>query len=231
MSTIFVPEPQRHTITREGLLDGTFLERARAIPGLQALSDEQLEESLDSALASKRRTHEVWIFAYGSLIWNPAFEYEDRVGAVVKGWHRSFCLSAPFGRGTPENPTLFLALNQGGSAEGVAYKLPKGREREELLLVWRREMFSEGYRAEWVKLLTGTDAFWALTFVANPGAKSFVGELAPRIVAERLRSANGPLGTGLEYLTDTIRHLEDVNLRDPRLDRIKKLIDAGQVTS
>lgn len=227
MSTVLAPEPERHTITRKGLLDGTFLKRARAIPGLQALTDQQLEESLDDALRSLQRKQEVWIFAYGSLIWNPAFEFENRVAASVKGWHRSFCLSAPFGRGTPENPTLFLALNQGGSAEGVAYKLPKGREREELLLVWRREMFSEGYQAEWVKIHTKGDAFWAITFVANPDAKSFVGELAPEVVADRLRNARGPLGTGLEYLSDTIRHLEQVGLRDDLLNRIKKLTDAG----
>jgi len=227
MSPRALPDPERHAITREGLLDGTFLERARAIPGLQALTDQQLEESLDGTLRFLCGQQDVWIFAYGSLIWNPAFDFEERVAASVEGWHRSFCLSAPFGRGTPENPTLFLALNEGGNAEGVAYRLSRGREREELLLVWRREMFSEGYQAKWVEVHSKAEVFRAITFVANPSATSFVGELTPEVVADRLRKANGPLGSGLEYLYDTIHHLQKVGLRDDLLDSIGQLTGVG----
>ncbi len=222
-----LPDHERHAITRNGLLDGTFLERARAIPGLQALTDQQLEESLDDTLRCLYGQQQVWIFAYGSLIWNPAFDFEERVAASLEGWHRSFCLSAPFGRGTPQNPSLFLALNEGGHAEGVAYKLPKGREREELLLVWRREMFSDGYQAEWVEVHSKAEVFRAIIFVANPSAKSFVGELTPEVIADRLRNASGPLGSGLEYLSDTIHHLKQVGLRDDLLDSIGQLTGVG----
>ncbi|MDR7145033.1 gamma-glutamylcyclotransferase [Rhizobium sp. BE258] len=225
MNPALQQEDERHLITRQALLDGTFLARARSIPGVVALTDEELEDSLGRSLVAASSEDGIWIFAYGSLIWNPAFEYEVRVAAYADGWHRSFCLSAPFGRGTPESPTLFLALNQGGRAEGVAYKLPKGREREELLLVWRREMFTSGYQAEWIRVVTPTETLRALAFVANPLSPSFVGELSAEAVAERLFRARGPLGTALEYLFDTIRHLEQINLNDEHLGEVKKHVD------
>ncbi|WP_413711724.1 gamma-glutamylcyclotransferase [Rhizobium sp. Rhizsp82] len=217
--------PNEHAITRDALLNGSFLLRARSIPGVSALTDEQLERSLDEAMASRPHGDEVWLFAYGSLIWNPAFDYEDRVGASVTGWQRSFCLSAPFGRGTPEHPTLFLALDKGGEVNGVAYKLPKGRERDELLLVWRREMFASGYQAKWVKIQKSSGECWAITFVANTISSTYEGQLSPEAVSERLRKAEGPLGSGIEYLYDTIRHLEELGLDDMSLNKIKRLID------
>ena len=90
-----VPPPvERVTITREALLDGSLLARARARmpPGMAMLSDAEIEADLDATLTRHPPGEDVWLFGYGSLMWNPAIEFAERRGGVVHGWHRRFCL-------------------------------------------------------------------------------------------------------------------------------------------
>jgi cation transport protein ChaC len=91
--------------------------------GVNVLSEAQLQESIGETLKQEKPDSDVWIFAYGSLIWNPIFKFvEQRVGTIY-GWHRRFCLWVPQGRGTPDNPGLVLGLDRGGSCCGIAYRI------------------------------------------------------------------------------------------------------------
>jgi glutathione-specific gamma-glutamylcyclotransferase len=157
----------RKLISRSSLEDGSFLERARAIPGLAVRSDGELEASLDETLAARPTDAPVWLFGYGSLMWNPAFSFAERRIGTLRGWHRRFCLWLRLGRGTPERPGLMLALDRGGTTRGIAFRLAQGEERAELLLVWRREMFTGAYHARWVTLTTGEGPVHAITLVVN----------------------------------------------------------------
>ena len=87
------------------------------------------------------------MFAYGSLMWNPALEFAERSTAKIEGWRRSFCFWTPLGRGTPELPGLMLALEPGGDCEGIAYRLAPHQVRSELAILWNREMLSGVYQA------------------------------------------------------------------------------------
>ena len=87
------------------------------------LSAEEREASLSQALTRYAPGEEAWVFAYGSLMWNPAIEFAERSIARIEGWRRSFCFWMPMGRGTPELPGLMLALEQGGACEGIAYRV------------------------------------------------------------------------------------------------------------
>src|SRR5690349_15856615 len=155
----------RQLISRGSLQDGSFLERVRAIPGLAVRSDRELEASLDETLAARPTGGPVWLFGYGSLMWNPAFSYVVRRKGTLRGWHRQFCMWMRLGRGTPEQPGLTLALDRGGTTHGVAFRLAQSEERAELLLVWRREMFRDAYRARWVTLATDEGPVRAITLV------------------------------------------------------------------
>jgi len=145
---------ERVHITAEALRDGSLLAAARlrasGDPSLVFLSDAEIEAGLDTMLADHPPQQDVWLFGYGSLMWNPAMHYaESRVG-VVRGWHRSYCLWAHMGRGTPEAPGLMLALDRGGSSAGMLFRFPAATARAELSLPWRREMFTGSYAARWV---------------------------------------------------------------------------------
>ncbi|MGL5078293.1 MAG: gamma-glutamylcyclotransferase, partial [Waterburya sp.] len=104
------------------ILESKLLQEMLAHPELTIWSDEKLLASIEATL-QQNSTKELWIFAYGSLIWNPLFEYLERCVVAVEGWHRQFCLLAPVGRGTIENPGLVLGLEPGNSCQGIAYRL------------------------------------------------------------------------------------------------------------
>ena len=129
--------------------------------GMQLLSESQLQESIRVTLNSHKPNTDVWLFAYGSLIWNPAFNFIERRVGTVYGWHRRFCLRALVGRGTPEHPGLVLGLDSGGSCRGVVYRIPAADVESELLLLWRREMVIGSYIPRWVKVVDGTDEVMA----------------------------------------------------------------------
>jgi len=225
------------TITREALADGSMLARVRAMrmPDMVVRTDAEIEASLDAALADRarlfpddaRRTGDVWVFGFGSLMWNPAFAYAERRLGTVAGWHRRFCLWVPLGRGTPANPGLMLALDRGGTCRGVAFRVPAREARDELLLVWRREMFGPAYLARWVRVRIGEASVPAVTFVANRAGPRYAGRIGDAEAARHIASAAGALGTCREYLEGTLGHLAELGIRDSGMDRIARLLPAS----
>ncbi len=216
----------RSIITRETLRDGSLLAEARKRlpPGTLFRSDEQVQADLDAALARHPADEDVWLFGYGSLMWNPALHFVERRGGVVRGWHRRYCLWLHAGRGSPENPGLMLALDRGGSCAGVLFRIAAAEARSELLLAWRREMFTDAYNSRWVTAQTTTGPVRAVTFVANRLYHQYAGPLDDHQIAARLATASGTLGSCREYLTETVAALHAVGLRDHSLERLQRLI-------
>src|SRR5262245_16432500 len=127
---------------RQRLADGNFLATAQQIvpPGARVRTQAELDRSLDGILRRHPAGAAIHVFGYGSLMWNPALAHDGQFRARVYGWHRCFCLRSLIGRGTPETPGLMLALDRGGSCNGMLLRIPASRMREELALLWRREM-------------------------------------------------------------------------------------------
>ncbi|HET7883056.1 MAG TPA: gamma-glutamylcyclotransferase [Acetobacteraceae bacterium] len=222
------PPDAREVITRESLRDGTLLARARALmpPDVTMLSDGEIEADLDASLASHPASEDVWLFGYGSLMWNPAIEFAESRAGVVHGWHRRFCLWLQGGRGTPEKPGLMLALERGGSCAGMLFRIPAAQARDELLLAWRRELFSGAYRSRWVTAATPAGAVRAATFVVNRGHSRYAGRLEEALVASYLATATGSLGSCMTYLSETLAALRALGLRDRSLERLHRLVSA-----
>jgi glutathione-specific gamma-glutamylcyclotransferase len=211
-------------ITRERLASGELLAEARrrAPPGTRFLSDTEITASLDQALAHHDPTQDVWLFAYGSLIWNPAIEFAEQRPLLVRGWHRRFCLTLMMGRGAPDCPGLMLALDRGGACRGVGFRLPATHARNELTLVWRREMFTGAYQARWVAASDGNHPIRALTFVANRDHPRYAGALPQTVIVQRIATASGHLGTSRSYLDNTVLSLRRLGIADPTLERLHR---------
>jgi len=190
----------RIVITREGLRDGSLLAdaRRRMPPGVRLLSEAEIQADLDARLMEHRNAQDVWLFGYGSLMWNPAIDYAEHRAGVVRGWHRRFCLWLHMGRGSPDNPGLMLALDRGGSCAGMLFRIPAAQARSELLLAWRRELFTGAYRSRWVTASTEHGPVRAATFVVNrahprlrgPAGRAGGGR-TPRIGFGRTRQLRG----------------------------------------
>lgn len=95
-----------------------------------------------ATLLAGRPAGAVWIFAYGSLIWNPEAHYVEQRRATAFGWHRSFCMSLTRWRGSPDYPGLMMCLDRGGACEGVAYRLGEGHEERDIDQLLQRELGS-----------------------------------------------------------------------------------------
>lgn len=185
---------------------------------LALLSDAELRPGLAAAMASRPMPAEgLWVFGYGSLIWQPEFAYSERRVGTVHGYHRRFCLLQRRFRGSVEKPGLVLALDVGGSCEGVAFRLTGAEAAETLLPVWRREMRGNGYRARWLPVSTRNGVVEALTFVANPACERYTGRLDERRIAELIAAANGGLGPSAEYLRLTVLACAELGIHDRHL--------------
>lgn len=221
-------------LTRELLLSGELPRLiAEQNPEIRVLSDAERRASLDAVLAGRREVGQgVWVFAYGSLIWNPLFHHVERRRAHVPGWRRSFCLKVKMGRGTPENPGLMLGLAAdrpgGPGCTGVAFRIAEDQVEPELDLLWRREMVAAGYIPRWVALedRAGARFAHAIAFTINPEGPSYCGDLPEAEVVERLATARGRLGSAAEYLLRTHAGLAELGIVDPFVERLAQKVDA-----
>lgn len=211
-------------------LEAKLLQQMLAHPelDLKIWSDEELLHSIATTL-QQQPSQELWIFAYGSLIWNPLFDYIDRCSVVIEGWQRQFCLLAPVGRGTISNPGLVLGLEPGDRCQGIAYRLPIDENLvSELLLLWRREMVVGSYIPKW---LTGKNCdrnLEVLTFTVDCQHPVYVNNLSLEKIVESLATAEGILGSSAEYLCNTVQGLLAAGIEDLALIELDRLVKQKQ---
>lgn len=206
---------------RSGSLRDTYLKSTLAN---LAWSDAQLQRSLRGTLRRRRAVHDgVWVFAYGSLIWNPLFPVAEQRIATIYGYHRSFCLWSRLGRGTRDNPGLVLGLDNGGCCGGLVLRIDAVHAHDELSLLWRREMVTGAYAPTWVRARTPQGAVDAIAFVIDHHSHAYAGRLPEAEIAANIRSAGGVIGPCSEYLEKTAAGLKAHGIRDERLARLANL--------
>ena len=186
----------------------------------RALSDEALAASLAATLAKKPAGSGWWVFAYGSLLWNPLFPFADAKPATLHGLHRHFCLWSLGSRGSVKVPGLVLGLDRGGSCHGVAYRLPARCARAELALLWRREMVVGSYKPRWLQVHSSGHSLTALAFVVNRAHPQYAGRLSPAKQAKVLAAAQGVFGSSADYLERARVALVTHGIVDRYLERL-----------
>jgi cation transport protein ChaC len=194
----------------------------------RALNDEQLSESLTATLAEKPRGAGWWVFAYGSLLWNPLFPVAEMRPATLRGLHRRFCLWSLASRGTPEQPGLVLGLERGGTCRGVALRLPAPLALDELHLLWRREMVVGSYHPRWVKVDADGRDLVALTFVVRRDHPQYAGRLPLARQVAVIASAAGAFGASADYLERTRVALVSHGIVDPYLEQLATKVVAAR---
>lgn len=220
----------RFELTRENVTSGAMRAYIKRMdPTMELQTDEQHRASVAQMLATRPDPGgDVWLFAYGSLIWNPLIEFVDRQPATVYGYHRRFCLWTHRGRGSPEAPGLTLALEKGGTCCGVAYRIAADKAQEELEVVWRREMVAvtTAYVPTWVSMNCNAGRGSAIAFVIDRTHPRYVRGLPDDEAAAAIARAKGPLGRCATYLFNTVSHLEELGLRDQLLFRLRDRVAA-----
>jgi glutathione-specific gamma-glutamylcyclotransferase len=191
-------------------------------------TDDDIARVATALLGDRPASGEIWIFAYGSLIWAPEFEYvEERLG-TVGGWHRSFCLGwVRIYRGTPERPGIMLALDRGGSCKGVLFRLPPDTMEANLHKLLKREMPikpSGEPSARWMTAKTPQGPTRAIGFPISRKSDVYLPGLTTEVVVHALATAAGERGSMAEYLHGTITHLAQRGIHDEYLWRLQALV-------
>lgn len=190
------------------------------------MSDDDVEAICDALLLHRPQDGDLLVFAYGSLLWNPAFEADREEPAIALGWHRAFRMRQIAWRGSPENPGLMMVLDRGGSCSGIAVSVSRERRRDAVRALIRREMStrSTANQPRWVSIDVGGRRELALAFCIDRGSAVYAGRQSEDAVADTLSRAIGPAGSCAEYLMRTVNALADRNIRDRSLLRLQALV-------
>ena len=180
--------------------------------------------SAPEVAACLARRCDIWIFGYGSLMWNPGFPHRVAEPALLHGWHRSFCIYSHRYRGTPERPGLVLGLDRGGSCRGMAFRVGAAHAAEALHYLWEREMVGGVYHMREVGVRTAAGVIPAHAFTVRRTHPGYAGRLSLERTAQLILQGLGGRGPCREYLENTVRQLECLGLVDGPLHRLEQTV-------
>ncbi len=185
-------------------------------------TEAQRQASIELALVDWQHGEDVWVFAYGSLIWRPEFDYVERRVATLHGYHRALCLWSRVNRGTPECPGLVFGLDRGGACRGVVYRL-SGKEVPDFFpKLWAREMSTGSYQPRWQRCTTPEGPVLALAFVMDRDCPAYISALPRAELLAIIRRAKGKFGPCTDYVVQTESALRDAGIRDRKLESIAR---------
>lgn len=192
-------------------------------------SDDRRRAHLEETIARAPDPDAIWVFGYGSLIWDPRFDPVETRAATLEAHRRSFCFWTTMGRGTPEQPGLGLAIVPGGGpVQGLAYRLDPASLDEVLEALWLREMRAGVYHAEWKRMETPDGDVHAIVYVANDDHPNYAGDLLLEDQARIMAKAKGENGRSYEYLGNLVKEFHRLGIADEHhcalYDRIMEIV-------
>ena len=225
-----VTQPEKSLLRLTPEMFAMWEQRARAAgwPAGWRLPDEAIEASRLAVLGDHPEGDDLWIYSYGSLMWDPGFHFAEVRLADAENYQRRFTLKINLGRGSPNYPALMLSLEPGeGRCRGLAFRIAADSVHAESAILWRREMLRGGYAPAMVPMTTPQGPISALAFVSNPSHPSYIGELPLVETAAMIASGKGVLGTNQEYLVQLATQLDALGIQDPYVEQLHAQISAG----
>jgi cation transport protein ChaC len=199
-------------------------------PHLEALrSWVHTDEEREAIRAETLRGHggDLWIFAYGSLMWDPALRFAEVRRAMADGHARRFILLDDKGaRGTREAPGLMAALDTGDGCEGLAFRIRAADVEVETEILFRREAIGPGYTPGFIPIRIAEDEASALTFLANHDYPDIRGDIPRTEQIRCIATGSGFLGTSREYLAKVVGHFAHLGIADDHCTDLLRAVDA-----
>ncbi len=172
------------------------------------------------------RRGDLWVFGYGSLMWDPGFAFGEAQPALLRGYHRRFCVYSHTYRGTPERPGLVLGLDRGGSCRGIAFRVRAGDVAPALRYLWDREMGRNTYRLRELKVEIAAGTVAAHAFVVDRSNPHYTGPLSLEETARLILQGIGGRGSCRDYLEKTVAELRKLGHLDGSLHRLEERVRA-----
>jgi len=167
---------------------------------------------------------DLWVFTYGSLMWDPGFAHIAAEPGLLRGYHRTFCIYSSRYRGTVKAPGLVLGLDPGGACKGIVYRIAAADKPAALEALWQREMRRGVYRPRLIPVSTPNGRRSALAFVANRTHAGYAGRLEIDDAARIIAMCCGERGPNIDYLVYTLRHLDALGVHDHHLHRLLEVV-------
>lgn len=161
-----------------------------------------------------------WIFAYGSLMWRPEFEFEQNVPAKLTGFHRRLSVYSNHYRGTTDRPGLVFGLDQGGFCEGLAYKVSDENWKSTLQYVRERELITEIYHEAVLPVAALGQTIEAVTYVVDRQHEQYAAVKSAAETLKIIRQGYGISGSCVDYVLNTVRHLRAMGVHDAELEAL-----------
>ena len=174
---------------------------------------------------------DLWVFAYGSLMWRPDFPFVERVEARLVGAHRALCVYSFVHRGTAERPGLVLGLDHGGTCRGIAYRVSAGDRADAVAYLRKREQVTSVYREVirpiWLQRKR-EQRVPGLCYMVDRGHPQYAGRLSLEQQLHHVRQGHGISGANRDYVTATVAALEQLGYRETELHLLAQML-GGQL--
>ena len=170
---------------------------------------------------------DLWVFAYGSLMWRPGFEFLERRSARLVGAHRALCVYSFVHRGTPQRPGLVLGLDRGGNCRGIAYRVAAAKRTATIDYLRAREQVTKVYREASRAVWLDDDpqqSVHALCYVVDRGHRQYAGRLPLAQQLHYVRQGHGRSGACRDYVLAAVKELQTHGYRDDALRRLAEQI-------
>jgi glutathione-specific gamma-glutamylcyclotransferase len=198
------------------------------------LSDEELESTRRALLGAHcAGQSDLWVYGYGSLMWDPGFHFTEVRLADLRGYQRRFSYKTHIARGTRERPALMLTLERGKAeccCRGLAFRIAAHAADVESGMLWRREMLRGGYRPALLPVTTPQGDLTALVMTVNPAHPDYAGELPFDDTAAMIAAAEGVTGTNRDYLEQLARQLDHLGIDDPYVMSLMQRVQSLALT-
>ena len=194
---------------------------------IRPITERRRADLLLKTLGNAPEPSAIRVFGYGSLMWNPCFDYTDSSPAILHNYRRGFSIWSVYARGTPENPGLGFALEKetGSICDGIVFTLPSNTTSEDLIPLWEREMWTDTYRPVWTYVEANGECVAALTFVVSKDHIQYAGDLPTRVKAEYIVKAAGKYGTCSDYLAQTVYTMRRLGINDAQLEELLEIVE------
>lgn len=171
---------------------------------------------------------DLWVFGYGSLMWRPGFAFAECRPALLRGWHRDLCITSIRYRGTPERPGLVTGLDRGGACRGRAYRVTEAERPAAVEYLDARELATRAYHARWLTVtLDDGRRVRAYGYTADPHHAQYAGHLSRDDKLALILQGHGREGPCWDYLANTVRHLDDLGIRDGLMHAMLAAVNAA----
>ncbi|MGL5447857.1 MAG: gamma-glutamylcyclotransferase [Rhabdaerophilum sp.] len=182
------------------------------------------------SIATPPASHEpFWVFGYGSLMWKPGFEFEERVPGLLRGFHRSLCVYSNRHRGTSECPGLVLGLDRGGACKGIAFRIAPDRIEATHAYLTEREQPNRVYIEVFPSIrLSDGRIVRALAYVVDRAHRQYSGKLEQAEIIRLVSQGNGQSGACRDYVLNTLASMEEMGVTDHALDWLRPALSSGQ---